>query len=159
MRTLRDAAQRIPDDWDPMWFRRYVSEVLAQADVRRATGEGVSVSIESGGAALSVAPHNADAAAHPALIVNHKAETDPHPQYLTATEGDALFLTPAEGDGRYGALADVTALLGKLKWGAGSPEGAVTAAVGTLYLRTDGSAGTTLYVKESGTGNSGWTGK
>jgi hypothetical protein len=43
--------------------------------------------------------------------------------------------------------------------GSGTPEGAVTALVGSLYLRTDGGAGTTLYVKESGTGNTGWVGK
>lgn len=43
--------------------------------------------------------------------------------------------------------------------GKGSPEGVVTATVGTLYTRTDGGAGTTLYVKESGTGNTGWVAK
>jgi hypothetical protein len=43
--------------------------------------------------------------------------------------------------------------------GAGSPEGVVTAAVGSLYTRTDGGAGTTLYVKESGAGNTGWVAK
>jgi hypothetical protein len=43
--------------------------------------------------------------------------------------------------------------------GTGTPEGAVTAPVGTLFLRTDGGAGTTLYVKESGTGNTGWAAK
>lgn len=41
--------------------------------------------------------------------------------------------------------------------GAGDPEGAVTAPVGSLFSRTDGGAGTTLYVKESGTGNTGWS--
>jgi hypothetical protein len=40
--------------------------------------------------------------------------------------------------------------------GTGSPEGAVTATVGSLYIRTDGGAGTTFCVKESGTGNTGW---
>lgn len=40
--------------------------------------------------------------------------------------------------------------------GTGTPEGAVTAGVGSLYLRTDGGANTTLYVKESGSGNTGW---
>lgn len=39
---------------------------------------------------------------------------------------------------------------------AGSPESVVAAPVGSLYLRTDGGAGTTLYVKQSGTGNTGW---
>lgn len=43
--------------------------------------------------------------------------------------------------------------------GAGSPENAVTAVVGSLYLRTDGGAGSTLYVKESGTSNTGWAAK
>lgn len=43
--------------------------------------------------------------------------------------------------------------------GAGSPETVVTAPVGSLYTRTDGGAGTTLYVKESGTGNTGWIAK
>jgi hypothetical protein len=48
-----------------------------------------------------------------------------------------------------------------VKWrtGAGSPEGAVTAAVGSLYTRTDGGLLTTLYVKESGAGNTGWVAK
>lgn len=43
--------------------------------------------------------------------------------------------------------------------GTGTPEGVVTAAVGSLYLRSDGGAGSTLYVKESGTGNTGWAAK
>ncbi len=43
--------------------------------------------------------------------------------------------------------------------GAGSPEGVIGANVGSLYLRTDGGAGTSLYVKESGTGTTGWVGK
>jgi hypothetical protein len=38
----------------------------------------------------------------------------------------------------------------------GSPEGVVTAEVGSLFLRKDGSAGTTLYTKVSGTSNTGW---
>jgi len=41
----------------------------------------------------------------------------------------------------------------------GSPEGVVTAPVGALFSRTDGGAGTTLYVKESGSGNTGWVAK
>ena len=50
---------------------------------------------------------------------------------------------------------------GTARWtsGTGSPEGVVTAPVGSLYTRTDGGANTTLYVKESGTGNTGWIAK
>lgn len=44
-------------------------------------------------------------------------------------------------------------------FGTGAPEGARTAPVGSLFCRTDGGAGSTLYVKESGTGNTGWAAK
>ncbi|NBU72072.1 MAG: hypothetical protein EBS53_11610 [Bacteroidetes bacterium] len=40
-----------------------------------------------------------------------------------------------------------------------SPEGAVTAPIGSLYSRINGGAGTSFYVKESGTGNTGWVAK
>ena len=41
-------------------------------------------------------------------------------------------------------------------WGSASPEGAITAPVGSIYVRTTAGAGTTRYYKESGTGNTGW---
>lgn len=44
-------------------------------------------------------------------------------------------------------------------YGAGSPEGVVSAGIGSTYHRTDGGAGTSMYVKESGTGNAGWVAK
>lgn len=40
--------------------------------------------------------------------------------------------------------------------GTGSPEGAVLASGGSYYSRTDGGAATSLYVKETATGNTGW---
>lgn len=43
--------------------------------------------------------------------------------------------------------------------GTGSPEGVHAAPVGSTYNRTDGGAGTSFYVKETGTGNTGWAGK
>jgi hypothetical protein len=43
--------------------------------------------------------------------------------------------------------------------GAGSPEGVVTAPIGAVYHNTTGGAGTSFYVKESGTGNTGWVAK
>jgi hypothetical protein len=52
-------------------------------------------------------------------------------------------------------------LPGGITWtsGAGSPEGVVTAPVGSLYSRSDGGLLTSLYVKQSGSGNTGWVGK
>jgi hypothetical protein len=43
--------------------------------------------------------------------------------------------------------------------GTGSPEGVLTAAPGSLYCNNSGGANTTLYVKETGSGNTGWTAK
>lgn len=43
--------------------------------------------------------------------------------------------------------------------GTNTPEGALSAPVGSLFLRTNGGASTTLYVKESGAGNTGWAAK
>lgn len=44
-------------------------------------------------------------------------------------------------------------------WCNGTPEGQITAPVGSKANRLDGSAGTGSYVKESGTGNTGWVAK
>ncbi|MGL5011084.1 MAG: hypothetical protein ACRC6I_14490, partial [Paracoccaceae bacterium] len=43
-----------------------------------------------------------------------------------------------------------------IRAGSGSPEGVIAAPVSSIWLRTDGGAGTVLYSKESGTGNTGW---
>lgn len=71
-----------------------------------------------------------------------------------------------------GTLGDLDPVAGKITYlwtysalnrieavGLGSPEGVVTAPIGSRYCRTDGGASTTLYVKTSGTGNTGWTAK
>lgn len=44
-------------------------------------------------------------------------------------------------------------------YGVGSPEGILSAGIGSTYRRSDGAAGTAFYVKESGTGNTGWVAK
>lgn len=58
-----------------------------------------------------------------------------------------------KGPIRWGASGPLSA------FGSGTPEGVVTAPVGSTFRRTDGGAGTSFYVKESGTGNTGWVGK
>lgn len=47
----------------------------------------------------------------------------------------------------------------KFMVGSGSPEGVYAAGVGSIYLDRAGGTSTTLYVKESGTGNTGWVAK
>lgn len=48
----------------------------------------------------------------------------------------------------------------RVKFGTGSPEGLVVADRGTIYMRTDGGIGTTMYSKEAGDGlATGWEAK
>jgi hypothetical protein len=63
----------------------------------------------------------------------------------------------AGGGGLFGG--ETPRIWGNMLRGTGTPEGAVVAPIGSIYLRTDGGTSTTLYVKESGTGNTGWVGK
>lgn len=46
-----------------------------------------------------------------------------------------------------------------IHYGRGTPEGMVPAMTGHIYLNLDGGTGTTLYVKESGAGDTGWAAK
>ena len=59
----------------------------------------------------------------------------------------------------YGAAPSFNLNSVSITTGSGSPEGVVSAVRGSLYFRIDGGAATTLYVKETGTGNTGWVGK
>jgi hypothetical protein len=43
-----------------------------------------------------------------------------------------------------------------INYGTGSPEGVLSAPIGSLYFRTDGGTGSSVYQKDIGTGNTGW---
>lgn len=43
--------------------------------------------------------------------------------------------------------------------GYGTPENNISAGIGSIYMRLDGGASTSLYVKESGTSDTGWVAK
>lgn len=49
-----------------------------------------------------------------------------------------------------------TAAAPNIQSGTGNPDGVVSAAVGSIYLRTDGGPLTSIYFKETGAGNTGW---
>lgn len=54
----------------------------------------------------------------------------------------------------------INLLAGRIFVGIGTPEGAVIADKGSIYLRTDGSTSTTLYVKTADSAlATGWTAK
>lgn len=71
------------------------------------------------------------------------------------SQATSLNLTNAAGNADAPLVFGITLI--KTLTGAGAP--AVAAPVGSLYLRSDGGASTTLYVKESGTGTTGWVAK
>lgn len=65
-----------------------------------------------------------------------------------------------DGGGRVGVL--IRQLQARAAYdviGEGDPEGSVVAPVGATFRRLDGGASTSFYVKESGTGNTGWVAK
>jgi len=58
-------------------------------------------------------------------------------------------------------LANILAKISELPiyTGTGTPESVITAGIGSIFLRTDGGASTSIYIKESGTGDTGWVAK
>lgn len=70
-------------------------------------------------------------------------------------DGPIGYLNNPGGSAIYSGASDSSVRLR----GSGSPEGAVGAQVGSTWQRSDGGAGTSFYVKESGTGNTGWVAK
>ena len=64
------------------------------------------------------------------------------------------------GQGRFGGglTLDAAGAGSVISEGTSTPEGALTRPIGSTFHRTDGGATTTFYVKEVGTGNTGWEG-
>lgn len=84
---------------------------------------------------------------------------EPNPGNPTGNPIDLVVLHTDTGDmSTKGSIAPQNTT-SKIYSGSGSPEGVVTANIGSLYLRTNGGAGTSFYVKESGSGNIGWVAK
>jgi len=132
---------------------------IGDADIPASIARGTEVA--AGDATVTSAFQAADATVAnnaAAALASHVAAADPHPVYLTQTEGDARYRQQSISI-TYSEITSKPAVLALLYSGTGSPETVVTAGVGSLYLRTDGGSGTTLYIKESGSGNTGWIGK
>lgn len=98
----------------------------------RITGSGAPIALDGVGGNLFTATLSGDS----------------QPWYRMESSGRRLYLGNGTG------TADISITLSS--W---SPEGVVTANPGSIHFNTVGGAGTSFYVKESGTGNTGWVGK
>jgi len=77
--------------------------------------------------------------------------------FTTVSGTTATFTGAISGTtGAFSSTITINGTTSTYNSGTGSPESSVTAPVGSIYTRTDGGASTTLYVKETGTGNTGW---
>lgn len=65
------------------------------------------------------------------------------PTYRIGTGGSSIF-----GPAAVGAF---------VRWGSGSPEGVVTGPVSSIFIRSDGAGSSTIYMKQSGASNTGWS--
>lgn len=94
------------------------------------------------------------------LIVGNPAATYAFNMDHTVADATAVLVLTKSGSGT-GYLVQFNTGSGRcgILAGAGTPEEAVSARPGSLYLRNDGGAGATLYVKETGTGTTGWVAK
>lgn len=73
-----------------------------------------------------------------------------------ASAADTYLARQAAGVLQVNSALSIGASGPTIRAGSGSPEGVVTAPVGSLYMRTDGSTNSSTYYKGSGSGNTGW---
>lgn len=150
------------------------NKIVRQRDLQAATASVVTTAPELVQSTQSTAEANAQAAASSAnaaaLSESAAASSEVTAEgaafnasgSASAADNSATIAQQAAADAVTAQVAAEAArddILALVKTGTGTPEGAVTASVGTLFLRTDGGTSTTLYVKESGTGNTGWVAK
>jgi hypothetical protein len=75
------------------------------------------------------------------------------PSFAANIENNVTYASGTTSDLETGDSSNVKAS------GTGTPEGAIRAAPGSTFSRTNGGAGTSFYIKETGIGNTGWVAK
>lgn len=89
----------------------------------------------------------------PLSIINYPMTEQPSLKVLNSSN-QKLFEIDQNG-----SISNLSSVGVKILAGNGSPEGRVVAPVGSLYLQSDGSVGSTFWVKETGNNNKGWKAK
>jgi hypothetical protein len=109
--------------------------------------------------------YNVDATPYTNITFNHNncaGEAGVSEANFLVVEGSAVFGSYCEQIGTTTSTGKGTDYIDKsanitYRYGTGSPESVVTAATGSIFIRTNGTGTTMMYVKGSGTGNTGWT--
>lgn len=135
---------RVPETWDARWFASFWKSIL-NADATQLAGNGLTVTDDK-----IALPEVGTAGTYPKVTTDEEgrvtAGADLEDADIPASIARASDVSAVSND--------LAALEARFYSGSGSPEGAVTASVPSFYVRTDTSPW--LYVKASGTGNTGW---
>ena len=111
MSGLEKVNLRIPKQWDPEWFRRFILDVLAKADARNATGNGITVTGEPDGVALLSADATlvALAALDSSAGLVEQTGADTFAKRALGIGASTSIPTRADADGRYDAAGTAAA--------------------------------------------------
>jgi hypothetical protein len=100
MSALQYTPLRIPDVITGAWFRQFVIEVLAKADIRNAVGYGITITSDGNSVATlstdaesagAISGHDLNPLAHAAAFEAHVAQPDPHPIYARRDADELAF--------------------------------------------------------------------
>ncbi len=130
--------------WHGTGAHRFLSEVQSWGDIKIFSGVNVDPTMRLTGNVIYLAA----AGSAPDCMFGRQA---------AAVVGTDNATSLRAGDGSDAAHLRIGAT--KVLTGTGDPNNVRTAPVGSLYLRTDGGTGSTIYIKESGAGNTGWVAK
>ena len=127
-----------------LWFQTITSAVNYLEMQGSATGNAVQLTSQGADANVNMIFNAKGASSIFLLRTNGTTRASVDSNGITLASGTSLIM----GSGGPEVLS-----------GTGTPEAAVTADVGSIFMRTDGGASTSIYIKESGTGNTGWVAK
>ena len=137
-----------------------VAEGATQAAARTAIGLGSAATTASTAYATAAQGTKADGAAQKSANLSDLADAATARTNLGLDTAATVGALPIPDPGSFYPTDTITAALqligGRELYGTGSPEGVVTAAVGTYYTDTVGTVGAWRWQKKTGAGNTGW---